>query len=239
MEGRAIPFERRSPPIVSEPAWEYAPGPEPARPLSVPLSAGPSTEQEMLATGPRIIGQLGDTYILCETAEGLMIVDQHAAHERIVYEHLKKSLAAGKIEMQTLLIPHELELSTKETRILLERGEGLRRFGLELGHFGGNTFLLTSVPALLKNVNWQTFVSELVFQLAENIPDQDTLFEACTALMACHGAIRAGQRLTRDEMDRLLSQLAEMDLPTNCPHGRPIFRQLTFPEMERMFKRVV
>jgi len=238
---RAIPFERGFSTTVSEPPWAYSPGPAQIEPLSGPVQApaGPSPDPVMIPTGPRIIGQLGYTYILCETSNGLMIVDQHAAHERIVYEHLKKSIAAERIEMQALLIPHELELSTKEARVLLEKGDGLRRFGLEFDHFGGNTFLLTSVPVLLKNVNWQSFVSELVTQLTEEAPDEATLFDACATLMACHGAIRAGQRLNPEEMDRLLADLGGMDLPTNCPHGRPVFRQFTYPEMERMFKRVV
>jgi DNA mismatch repair protein MutL len=235
----AVPFGRVSSTTVSEPPWEYSPGPALADPLSRPVTSGPPPDSAMVPAGPKIIGQLAHTYILCETSNGLMIVDQHAAHERIVYEHLKKSLAAERIEMQTLLIPHELELSTKETRILLEKGEGLRRFGLEFEHFGGNTFLLNAVPALLKNVNWQSFVSELVSQFVEGAPDEEALFDACTTLMACHGAIRAGERLNHEEMDRLLSQLGEMDLPTNCPHGRPVFREFTYPEMERMFKRVV
>jgi DNA mismatch repair protein MutL len=236
---RAIPFERVSSPAVSEPPWEYSPGPAATETLSRPVLAGPSPDSAMVPTGPRIIGQLGHTYILCETSNGLMIVDQHAAHERIVYEHLKKSLAAEKIEMQALLIPHELELSTKETRVMLEKGEGLRRFGLDFDHFGGNTFLLTAVPALLRNVDWQSFVSELVIKLTEDVPDESTLFDACITLMACHGAIRAGQRLTLEEMDRLLTELGEMDLPTNCPHGRPISRQFTYYEMEKLFKRAV
>jgi DNA mismatch repair protein MutL len=236
---RAVPFGRSSSTAVSEPPWEYSPGRAPTDPPSRAVTPGPPLDSAMVPAGPKIIGQLAHTYILCETANGLVIVDQHAAHERIVYEHLKKSLAAERIEMQTLLIPHELELSTKETRLLLEKGDGLHRFGLEFEHFGGNTFLLNAVPALLRNVNWQSFVSELVSQFAEGTPDEDTLFDACTTLMACHGAIRAGERLSHEEMDRLLTQLGEMDLPTNCPHGRPVFREFTYPEMERMFKRVV
>jgi DNA mismatch repair protein MutL len=122
---------------------------------------------------------------------------------------------------------------------MLEKGEELRRFGLEFSHFGGNTFLLSTVPALLKNVDWQSFVSELIPELTEGALDETALFDTCIMLMACHGAIRAGQRLKPDEMERLLSELGDMDLPTNCPHGRPVFRQITYHEMERMFKRVV
>jgi len=235
MDRPAAPFQQGSFLSVSEPPWEYSPtGGDQA------ASTGPVFKETPVAlTGPSIIGQLGNTYILCETSNGLMIVDQHAAHERIVYEHLKKSLATSRVEVQTLLIPHELELSAKETRVMLEKGEKLRSFGIEFSHFGGNTFLLTAVPALLKNVDWPAFVSELIPELAEGAPDEDALFDACLMLMACHGAIRAGQRLNPEEMRQLLTELAEMDLPTNCPHGRPVFRQFTYQEMEKMFKRVV
>ncbi len=222
---------------VSEPPWEYVP--RATLREAQPKPAGMSPDPSMVRTGPRIIGQLGYTYILCETSSGLMMVDQHAAHERIVYEHLKKSIAAERIEIQTLLIPHELELSTKETRIMLERGEELRRFGLEFSHFGGNTFLLTAVPALLERVDWPSFASELIPELAEGTTDEGALFDACIMLMACHGAIRAGQRLNQDEMERLLTELGEMDLPTHCPHGRPVFREVPYHELEKMFKRVL
>ena len=220
---------------VSDPPWAYVPGP--------PLKAAPEPiappETVTPSAPPVIVGQLGNTYILCETTNGLMIVDQHAAHERIVYEHLRKSIADAHIEAQTLLIPQELEFSAKETRVLLEMGEKLRPLGIELDHFGGNSFLLRAVPALLKRVEWQPFLSELISDYAENASDPTDLFDASVMLMACHGAIRAGQSLTQEEMTRLVTELGEMDLPTNCPHGRPIFRQLTFREMERMFKRVV
>ncbi len=187
---------------------------------------------------PRIVGQLANTYILCETENGLMIVDQHAAHERVVYEHLRKSFTEARIELQNLLIPQELEFSSRETRILLEMGERLGRLGIELDHFGGSVFLLRAVPALLKNVDWQPFISELIPELAELASDDMSLFDASMMLMACHGAIRAGQSLNHHEMMRLIKDLGEMDLPTNCPHGRPVFRQFTYREMEKMFKRV-
>ena len=225
---------------ISEPPWEYSPGSERRDP---PIQTVPSTrvaiEQSVVPAEPRIIGQLGNTYILCQVEDGLLIVDQHAAHERVVYENLKKSVAASRVEIQGLLIPHELELSTKEKRVVLGKGARLRDFGLELDHFGGNTFLLRAVPALLNNVDWNSFISEFVMQFEEGTPDEDVLLDKAITLMACHGAIRAGQRLSQEEMTRLLSELGEMDLPTNCPHGRPIFRRFSYYEMEKMFKRVV
>lgn len=225
---------------ISEPPWEYSPGSERRDP---PTQTVPpkrvALEQSMIRSGPQIIGQLGNTYILCQVEDGLLIVDQHAAHERVVYENLKKSVAASRVEIQGLLIPHELELSTKEKRVVLGKGARLRDFGLELDHFGGNTFLLRAVPALLNNVDWNSFISEFVMEFEEGTPDEDVLLDKAITLMACHGSIRAGQRLSHEEMTRLLSELGEMDLPTNCPHGRPIFRRFSYYEMEKMFKRVV
>ena len=189
---------------------------------------------------PQIIGQLGNMYILCQMEDGLLIVDQHAAHERIVYETLKKSLLSAKIEIQNLLIPDEMEFSLKEKGILLEKGQVLADFGIELDHFGGNTFLLRAVPALLKNVNWQTLISEFISKLEESgAPDGAHIMDEAVKIMACHGAIRAGQHLTLTEMSNLMHQLNNMDLPTNCPHGRPIFQNFTYFEMNKMFKRIV
>jgi len=227
-------------PTASEPLWEYMPRADGAAESPAPLELHrPFSGEATACDGLKVLAQLGYTYILCETQRGLLIVDQHAAHERIVYEHLKKSLAADQIETQALLIPQELELSVKETRVLLEKGDGLRRFGIEISHFGGNTFLLTAVPPLLKRVDWPSFISELIPELAESTPDGADLFDGRIMLMACHGAIRAGQRLTQEEMAHLLRELEGMALPTHCPHGRPICREVTYDEMERMFKRVV
>ncbi|MFH1954098.1 MAG: DNA mismatch repair endonuclease MutL [Pseudomonadota bacterium] len=196
-------------------------------------------EPAVVAAGPRVIGQLGNTYILCQVEDGLIVVDQHAAHERVVYENLKKSVAASRVELQALLLPHQLELSTKEKRVVLEKDESFRGFGIELDYFGGNTFLLRAVPALLKNVDWNSFISEFITELEEGAPDENALLDKGVTLMACHGAIRAGQSLSQEEMDRLIAELGKMDLPTHCPHGRPIFRHFTYYEMEKMFKRVV
>ncbi|MCG6878783.1 MAG: DNA mismatch repair endonuclease MutL [Deltaproteobacteria bacterium] len=189
---------------------------------------------------PEIIGQLGNMYLLCQMDDGLLLVDQHAAHERIVYETLQKSLRSAKIEIQNLLLPYEMEFSLKEKGILLEKGHVLAQLGIELDHFGGNTFLLRAVPALLKDANWQALISEFISKLDEGVPLEGThLTDEAIKIMACHGAIRAGQHLTPPEMVDLMRQLSEMDLPTNCPHGRPIFKSFTYFELNKLFKRIV
>jgi DNA mismatch repair protein MutL len=187
---------------------------------------------------PLIIGNLGNTYILCQAREGLLMVDQHAAHERVVYENLKRSFRQGTVQTQVLLVPLKLEFPLKEAKILAEKGELLTRFGIALDHFGGSTFLLREVPASVSHVKWEEFLSEVIPELQKGVLEEQTAVDEMFMLMACHSAIRAGHSLTHEEMSHLLKQLLEMDLPSNCPHGRPIFRYLTYHEIERMFKRI-
>ncbi|UCF56485.1 MAG: hypothetical protein JSW15_10465, partial [Deltaproteobacteria bacterium] len=197
-------------------------------------------EEYLLKESPQIMGQLRNTYILCQTRDGLLMVDQHAAHERIVYETLKKSYQALRIERQSFLIPHRLEVSLKEGRIIQQKLDQLVRLGLELEHFGGSTFLLRSVPSILVNAEWENFLFDLIPVLEkEDDLSSDKAMDKLMTVMACHGAIKAGKRMSQEEMTLLLNQLEDMDLPTNCPHGRPIFKRFSYYEIEKMFKRVV
>jgi DNA mismatch repair protein MutL len=231
-EGR---FFQKDAPHVSEPVWTYSQGEQsPVVPVEIE-----ACHQPLVRESPQIIGQLGNTYILCQVKDGLLMVDQHAAHERIVYENLKKGVDKSRIEAQTLLIPFRLELSTKEQRIVQKKRDQLNRFGIELDPFGGNTFLLRSVPVILKNVQWDAFFSELLAELDDDKLDEDVFLDKALTVMACHGAIRAGHSMTHEEIRHLLSELEDMEIPTNCPHGRPIFKRFTYYEIEKMFKRVV
>ena len=186
-----------------------------------------------------ILGQLGNTYILCQVEDGFLMVDQHAAHERIVYEGLKESATTGQIEGQALLLPHEVELTVREKEVVLRNGKKLARLGMEIDHFGGNTFLLRSVPAVLSDVQWDIFLSELIAELEEKELEDYSVLDRVLTIMACHGAIRAGYPMEHEEMAHLLSELGKTDLPTNCPHGRPTFKHFTYSEIEKMFKRIV
>jgi DNA mismatch repair protein MutL len=221
---------------MAEPEWAYE-GSEAAE-VSPPKD---NFQQEYLVKEvPQILGQLKETYILCQAGDGLLMVDQHAAHERVVYETLKMSHQQSKIESQSFLIPHKLELSLKEGRVVLKNLDQLVKMGLELEHFGGSTFLLRSVPSILVNVNWENFLRDLIPLLEEEWDlTRDKALDSLLTMMACHGAIRAGQRLSHGEMARLLSQLEEVELSTNCPHGRPVLKKFSYREIEKMFKRVV
>ncbi len=203
------------------------------------LSSQKTPEQSISRELPKVIGQLGNTYILCQAKDGLLLIDQHAAHERVVYETLKKSLFSSRLEAQNLLLPYELEFSSKEARIALDKKDQFLRLGLELDHFGGNTFLLRSHPAILKDVQWDDFFSEMLAGVEQGQLEDEAVMDRMIAVMACHGAIRAGAQMSGEEMTLLISQLEEMDLPTNCPHGRPVFKHFSYYEIEKMFKRVV
>lgn len=197
-------------------------------------------EGDPTGRGMYIIGQLKNTYILCQSGDGLLMIDQHAAHERIVYETLQKSLKESRVEVQPFLIPYKVELTPGEGRVL-EQGLGtLKEMGLEIEHFGGDTFLLRSVPAILLDARWEELIGDLVTLLDEekDIGTEKALDRFLT-ITACHGAIRAGQRLSRSEMTLLIEQLEGTHLPTNCPHGRPVTKKISFFEIEKMFKRAV
>ena len=223
-------------PMTAEPVGAYSPV---DRQEGMFPSAG-TQEAFPLKDHPHVLGQLNNTYIVCQDRDGLLLIDQHAAHERIVYERLKKSYAAAEIQGQSFLIPPRIELSVKEGRLIQKKLEHLVALGLEIEPFGGTTFLLRSYPSVLVDVRWEAFVRELLRVLEEEsgLSTEQWLDQIWT-LMACHGAIRAGQRLSQSEMESLLDQLEETDLPTNCPHGRPVSQKFTFYELEKLFKRTL
>lgn len=189
---------------------------------------------------PRVIGQLKGTYLLFQEQDGLLMIDQHAAHERIVYETLKAKYAASKVESQNFLLPVDFELSIKDARVLESKLDQLNNLGFEIENFGGNSFLLRSVPAILVNSDWENFLRDLILVLEEeNDLTNDRAMDKLLTVMACHGAIRAGHIMTHQEMTLLIEQLQKLDLATNCPHGRPVFKKFSYTEIERMFKRIV
>jgi DNA mismatch repair protein MutL len=221
---------------IAEPVGGYAPHPAETRAFPQPEPAVPL----MIKETPVVLGQLKETYILCETREGLLLVDQHAAHERKVFEKLKRSYDSATLECQPFLIPPRVEFSPSEIRMLLKKMGDLARLGISLEHFGGGTFMVRSVPSLLVGVDWESFLREVLPLLEEQGTVRGgQMVERLLALMACHGAIRAGQRLSREEMTSLVEQLGEAEVPTNCPHGRPVFKRMSYYEIEKMFRRVV
>jgi DNA mismatch repair protein MutL len=230
--------EKQVPPDkTAEPMWEYVKEVEKIDGIPAQKEI---VQRSLINETPQVIGQLKNTYLLFQAVDGLIVLDQHAAHERILYETLKKNYLSSKVVSQAFLIPVRLELSSKESRTLIEKLDQIASFGFELEHFGGNTFLLRSVPSVLVNVEYENFLMDLIPLLDEEGDlTSDKAVEKVMTVMACHGAIRAGQKMSHGEISLLLEQLEDMDLPTNCPHGRPIYRKISYHEIEKMFKRVV
>lgn len=188
----------------------------------------------------RVIGQYRQTYILCESARSLVLIDQHAAHERVYYEQLKRRSASSNAASQRLLVPETIETGFEEAGRLERFRPGFSKLGLEVEPFGGNTVIVTAVPVLLSGGPVEPAIRELLDKLSEN---QDAELPAalddCLKIMACHGAIRARQQLEEREIRRLLVQLDECDNPSHCPHGRPTWIEWSDRDIEKAFGRLV
>lgn len=187
----------------------------------------------------RVIGQMRSSYILCESGQGLVIIDQHAAHERVMFEKFRSQLLAGRVESEILLFPETLTLSHAEADALSGILPEISRMGLEVEPFSGNAFVVKAAPSFLGGRP----LAQLVRQLSEKALEMESandlsrILDECAALTACHGAVRANQALSLEEMKRLVSDLAACSDPAHCPHGRPTWLVLTTSEIERDFKR--
>jgi len=183
--------------------------------------------------------QLHETYIVAQSAEGLVLVDQHAAHERLVYERMKAQLAEGGVRTQMLLIPEVVELDAAAAARLAARATEFAEVGLCLEPFGGGTVVVREVPALLGETDVQGLVRDLADELAEldqALALRDRLAHIC-ATLACHGSIRAGRRLTLAEMNALLRQMEATPHSGQCNHGRPTYIHLGLKDIEKLFGR--
>ena len=189
----------------------------------------------------RVIGQLRNTYLICESDDGLLLIDQHAAHERIYYEQLKRQAEKKTGAVQNLLVPETVELGFREAEALEKRIPELSALGLEIEPFGGNSFVIKAVPAMLAGQDVKPLVVEIAEKLATTgySDDLEAALDAAIHLVACHGAIRANQSLTEQQLEKLLEQLDGCENPSHCPHGRPTWVQMSLYEMEKMFKRKI
>ncbi len=183
--------------------------------------------------------QLHSTYIVAQTADGIVIVDQHAAHERLVYERMKEALAATGIARQALLIPEMVELDQPAAERLLSRSDELAELGLVIESFGPATVVVREVPALLGKTDVHGLLRDLADELAEfgaALSLKEKLESIC-GTMACHGSVRAGRQLNQAEMDALLRQMEATPHSGQCNHGRPTYVELKLADIERLFGR--
>ncbi len=190
---------------------------------------------------PRVVGQVMGTYIVAEHEDTLMLVDQHAAHERVVYEALTHRHAHLPADTQYLLVPETLELGAKEADLLSGMLPDLAAMGLVIEPFGGTTFVIKAVPGLLDQTSVKTMVTGMVDTLMENgdTAVKEQWRETCLISMACHHAVRANRIMTLQEMQTLIKDLWACENPVHCPHGRPTVVTFDKYRMEKLFKRVV
>jgi DNA mismatch repair protein MutL len=235
-------------PRISEPMFDYGRPQKVAqiqRPESSTRHQASSIQDELWEKKQfgdlRVMGQLQNTYILCESADGLVLIDQHAAHERILFEKLKDRSSSASKSAQKLLIPETIDIGYREADILTKLIPDLKELGLAIEPFGGNTFVVKAVPALLANREIKPLVIEIVEKMAEIgfTPGLEKAIDQCLLLMACHGAIRANQHLSDRQIKELLDQLDKCDNPSHCPHGRPTWISWTTKSLEKSFSRIV
>ncbi len=187
----------------------------------------------------QILGQFHQSYILCQDGDDLILIDQHAAHERVGFEKLRHSYAAGNIPSQTLLFPEILELDFNSATVLAEQTGELAALGFEIEPFGGKSFALKAIPQLLGNKSAARLVVDVALEL-ERVGRTGQLrdsIDEVLIMMACHSVIRANQALSILEIKALFKELDLIDFKANCPHGRPVMQRLTLAEVERLFRR--
>ena len=188
--------------------------------------------------------QVHDCYLIVETPDGVTVIDQHALHERIMYEHLRNRVLAGSVESQRLLVPQQIEVTSKEAAVLLEQSESLEKAGLGVEDFGSGTLIVTRYPAMLRRVDLQELIRDLIEKLeggggagVQTSARRDILDELLH-MMSCKAAVKAGQRLSQDEIESLLMQRHLVDDAHHCPHGRPTALSLSRQELDRQFGRL-
>jgi DNA mismatch repair protein MutL len=215
---------------------------EDARPLPAPATASVPPAPSDAAAWPlgRALAQVGGVYVLAENAQGLVIVDMHAAHERIVYERLKRSVAAqGRIPAQPLLIPEAMSATPTELATAEAEADTLLELGLDVAPLSATALALRSRPAALPDADLPELVRSVLAELAQVGSSRvvQRARDEMLATMACHGAVRANRRLTLEEMNALLREMETTERADQCNHGRPTWRQLSMKELDGLFLR--
>ena len=208
------------------------------QPSAAAARPDPLLPQDPNRHGLRIIGQFADLYILCANAEGLIVIDQHAAHERLLYEELQRQYRGRHLASQQLLFPASIELSVRQAQLLESFTEEIEQMGFAVQNFGGRSYIISAVPALTSHCSPQTLLTDLLAQLADgDQPGNERLIDAILASMACKAAIKSGHALSDREIDDLLNRMARAGLFSHCPHGRPVFRQFSHDQVKQWFFR--
>jgi DNA mismatch repair protein MutL len=228
--GGSLPWETPSDAVefVSQ-AAPIAAVPSPAAASVTGLAASPPDAERAV--------QMHDRYIVVETSSGIEVIDQHALHERLLYERLKAAVAAGGLEVQRLLVPESIELSAAEMELVAEHAATLGKAGMQVEGFGGSTVIVTSKPALAGATPAATLVREVLGRLAAASGSGQMLVDEVLHGMACKAAIKAGDPLSPAEVEALVRDRRLVPESHHCPHGRPTSLTLTRRDLDRQFRR--
>ena len=240
----ATPFFRESP-VAAAIAFSLQTA-EPAAVALPPATQPVFTTQQTLPVaaapghGLTIIGQYDNLYIFCQSEDGgLLVVDQHAAHERLLFEDLKRQFMQGHIASQTLLFPTTVELSIAEAECVEHHAAEIRQMGFTVREFGGNSFIISAIPAMAGQCDPGELFADILarFGHGEEKKGKGSILDDILASMACKAAVKAGDTLHALEIDALLSRMARADLFSHCPHGRPVLKHFTATEVKKWFHR--
>ncbi len=233
--GISMQVNAAKPTVRFEPGSALIPGDGCAAPIPEP----PPSDTPPLAT-LRPLGQIRDSFILAVSDEGLWIIDQHVAHERVLFERVLRQRAAERVEVQRLLLPLIVELTPGQQAVFAEISDELRRNGFEVDPFGSRTIAVKTAPAGVQASDIERMLHELLdqFQREEQSLNLEIARTRIAASIACHAAIKVNMALTQDKMEWLLRELADTDCPMTCPHGRPVVLRYSLREIQRAFKRI-
>ena len=237
-EPRIYQMDRPSPGVLGRSYDAMAPGFAEA-PVSGRVEAfEPPTEDQNWPLGAAR-AQLHENYIIAQTADGMVIVDQHAAHERLVYEKLKAQMAQNGVASQALLIPEIVEMNDADAARLLEMSDDLARLGLVIEPFGAGTVAVRETPAILGQINARAMLLDILDELSDQGDSLSVTarLEAVLSSVACHGSIRSGRRMQADEMNALLREMEATPHSGQCNHGRPTYVELKLSDIEKLFGR--
>ncbi|MBC8481475.1 MAG: DNA mismatch repair endonuclease MutL [Planctomycetes bacterium] len=199
----------------------------------------PSMPESSQSVAPKNFIQIHNSYIVSQNDNGFVIIDQHALHERIIYEKLKKRVSKNSLESQKQLVPETVELTQPQAENLNKNLDIFEKLGIQIEPFGPNTYAIHSFPLLLTKADPADFVIDLIDILDSKLSgtNSDQLLDEILNMAACKAAIKAGQKLTDDEIQHLLDQKEKTDYSSRCPHGRPTTITFSIPELEKQFKR--
>ncbi len=205
----------------------------------VPFSSSPGTQHSAPSTSPLPAIQLHNSYLVASSEDGLIIIDQHALHERIMFEELFARVTRGPLESQRLLIPLTVPASARQIELAKQIEPLLGKLGIELSEFGPGILAVQAFPSFLERIDPADFIRELLEKGEQELLDmhEEELLHEVLDMMACKAAVKAGDPLTQQEIEALLARRELVERSSNCPHGRPTTLRLTLRDLEKQFKR--